>query len=88
MKTSTGASEPGTTVPPKKRVGPLTFIGQVRAEGRKVTWTSTRETWIASVMVVIMVLAAAIFFYLSDSLIKVVVGLLTGIWGSGAATNG
>ncbi len=87
MKSPTGASE-SNAAPPKKRVGPITFIGQVRAEARKVTWTSTRETWVASVMVVIMVIAAALFFYLSDSIIKLLVGLLTGISGSGAPTNG
>lgn len=87
MKSPTGASE-SNAAPPKKRVGPITFIGQVRAEARKVTWTSTRETWVASLMVVIMVIAAALFFYLSDSIIKLLVGLLTGISGSGAPTNG
>lgn len=87
MKSPTGASETNAS-PPKKRVGPITFINQVRAEARKVTWTSTRETWVASVMVVVMVLIASIFFYLSDSIIKVIVGFLTGIWGDGASTNG
>jgi preprotein translocase subunit SecE len=87
MKSPTGASETNAA-PPKKRVGPFTFISQVRAEARKVTWTSTRETWVASVMVLVMVLVASIFFYLSDSIIKVIVGFLTGIWGDGASTNG
>jgi preprotein translocase subunit SecE len=34
----------------------------VRAEARKVTWTSWKETWITSVMVAIMVVLTAIFF--------------------------
>jgi len=46
------------------------------------------ETWVASVMVVVMVLLAGVFFYLSDSIIKLLVGFLTGIWHDGAATNG
>ncbi len=87
MKSPTGASESNAS-PPKKRVGPFTFFNQVRAEARKVTWTSTRETWVASVMVVVMVLLAGVFFYLSDSIIKLLVGFLTGIWHDGAATNG
>jgi len=87
MKSPTGASE-SNAAPPKKRVGPITFISQVRAEARKVTWTSRRETIVASIMVVIMVVAAAIFFYLSDSIIKLLVGILTGISGSGTPTNG
>ncbi len=87
MKSPTGASETNAS-PPKKRTGPLTFISQVRAEARKVTWTSTRETWVASVMVVVMVIVASIFFYFSDSIIKLLVGFLTGISGGGASTNG
>ena len=40
MKTPTGTSEANAPAPPKKRVGPITFISQVRAEARKVTWTT------------------------------------------------
>jgi preprotein translocase subunit SecE len=47
----------------KKRVGPLQFLREVRAEARKVTWTSWKETWITSVMVGIMVVVTAIFFF-------------------------
>ena len=47
----------------KKRVGPVQFLREVRAEARKVTWTSWKETWITSVMVGIMVVLTAIFFF-------------------------
>jgi len=80
MKTPTGTSETAANNPPKKRVGPITFFSQVRAEGRKVTWTSRRETMVASIMVVIMVVVAAIFFYATDSIVKLGVGFATGIW--------
>ena len=80
MKSPTGASE-SNAAPPKKRVGPITFISQVRSEARKVTWTSRRETIVASVMVVIMVIAAAIFFYLSDSIIRGALGWLMSLSG-------
>lgn len=79
MKTPTGTSEANAPAP-KKRVGPLTFISQVRAEARKVTWTNRKETIAASIMVAIMVLAAAIFFYATDSVVKLAVGFATGIW--------
>jgi preprotein translocase subunit SecE len=46
-----------------KRVGPVQFLREVRAEARKVTWTSWKETWITSVMVGIMVILTAIFFF-------------------------
>jgi len=51
---------------PKKRTDPLKFLNEVRAEARKITWTSRRETWITSVMVFIMVVLAAIFFFVTD----------------------
>ena len=52
---------------PKKRTGLLQFAREVRAEGRKVTWTSWKETWITSVMVGIMVVLAALFFFSVDA---------------------
>ncbi len=52
--------------PPKAKVSPAQFFGEVRAEGRKITWPSRRETWITSVMVFIMVVIAAAFFALVD----------------------
>ena len=42
------------------------FISEVRAEARKVTWTSWKETWITSVMVFIMVVVTALFFFVVD----------------------
>lgn len=78
-------SETATPAPAKKRVGPFTFIGQVRAEARKVTWTSRKETIYATIMVVIMVIVASLFFYLTDSIVSLVVRLITNV---GAVTNG
>jgi preprotein translocase subunit SecE len=80
MKNPTGTSETASSNPPKKRIGPLQFFKQVRDEGRKVTWTSRKEAMVASIMVVIMVVVAAIFFYATDSLVKLGVGVATGIW--------
>ncbi len=79
MKTPTGTSETASSTPPKKRVGPITFFNQVQAEGRKVTWTTRKETMVASIMVVVMVVVAAIFFYATDSIVKLLVGFTTGI---------
>ena len=52
---------------PKKKTSPGQFFSQVRAEGRKITWPSRKETWITSVMVFIMVLIAALFFWVVDT---------------------
>lgn len=50
----------------KPRTPPAQFLREVRAEAKKVTWTSRRETWITSVMVFIMVIIASVFFLLVD----------------------
>jgi len=52
--------------PPKKPFDPVKFYNEVRAEARKVTWTSWKETWITSVMVGIMVVVTALFFFSVD----------------------
>jgi preprotein translocase subunit SecE len=56
--------------PAKKRVGPVQFLREVRAEARKVTWTSWKETWITSVMVGIMVVMTAFFFFGLDAVLN------------------
>jgi preprotein translocase subunit SecE len=43
------------------------FLREVRAEARKVSWTSWKETWITSVMVGMMVIVASLFFFLVDA---------------------
>ena len=45
----------------KPRIGPFTFLKQVRAEAGKVTWTTRKETQAATIMVLIMVVIAAAF---------------------------
>jgi len=64
---------PAASEPPKKRVSPMQFLREVRAEARKVTWTSWKETWITSIMVGIMVVLTAAFFYAIDGVLKVAV---------------
>ena len=54
---------------PRKKTSPMQFLREVRAEARKITWTSRRETWITSVMVAIMVVLAAIYFSLVDGIL-------------------
>lgn len=73
----TSMSDAKETPERKKRVGPFTFLAQVRAEARKVTWTSRKETIAATIMVLIMVVIAAIFFYLADAILQLVVRFVT-----------
>ena len=54
---------------PKKKTSIPQFISEVRAEARKIVWPSRKETWITSVMVFIMVVIAAVFFFVVDWLL-------------------
>ena len=49
---------------------PLQFVQQVRAEVSKVVWPSRREVMITSVMVFVMAMLTAIFFFFVDWLIR------------------
>ncbi|PXA88851.1 preprotein translocase subunit SecE [Caulobacter sp. D4A] len=61
---------------PKKPFNPVQFFREVRAEARKITWTTRKETWITSVMVFIMVIVASLFFLLVDWLLGAGANLL------------
>jgi preprotein translocase subunit SecE len=61
---------------PKKSFNPLRFAQEVRAEARKITWTTRKETWITSVMVFIMVVLASLFFTFADWLLGMGANLL------------
>jgi len=67
MSSSAGGATPTA---PKKKTNPAQFLREVRAEARKITWTSRRETWITSVMVAIMVVLAAFYFLVIDTAIS------------------
>ena len=71
-KTAAAMTSPAgvAQAPPKKRTNPAQFAKEVRAEARKITWTSRRETWITSVMVAIMVVLAAFYFLVIDTAIS------------------
>jgi preprotein translocase subunit SecE len=57
-----GGASAAAPAAPKKRTNPVQFFREVRAEARKITWTTRKETWITSVMVFIMVVMASLFF--------------------------
>ena len=66
MAPAGAAAAVAAPAPPKKRTTPVQFFREVRAEARKITWTSRKETWITSVMVFIMVVLASWFFLAVD----------------------
>jgi len=61
------------------RTNPFTFLQQVRTEVKKVVWPSRSETVISSIMVLIMVFLASVFFMLSDQVISWFVQMLLSI---------
>jgi preprotein translocase subunit SecE len=64
---------------PRRRGGPFAFFREVRAEARKVTWATRQEVTVSTVMVLIMGGLAAVFFFLVDSLLRFVMGLILGV---------
>lgn len=52
---------------------PAEFFQQVRQEGRKVTWATRQEVTVSTIMVLIMVVISAIFFFLVDSALRFLV---------------
>ncbi|MGE0525348.1 MAG: preprotein translocase subunit SecE [Variibacter sp.] len=55
------------------KTSPFKFLQEVRTETEKVTWPTRRETAITTVMVFIMSALAAVFFLISDQIIRFVV---------------
>jgi preprotein translocase subunit SecE len=60
------------------KTSPIKFLQEVRAEGQKVTWPTRRETMITTMMVVIMTGLAAIFFLISDQVMRLIVTTIIG----------
>lgn len=58
------------------RTNPFTFLQQVRAEAAKVVWPTRQETLISTIMVLIMITLASLFFLGTDQVISFVVGFL------------
>ncbi|HUB95088.1 MAG TPA: preprotein translocase subunit SecE [Stellaceae bacterium] len=52
---------------------PLEFLRQVRQEAGRVTWPTRKETTVTTVMVFAMVFVAAMFFFLIDQGLGMVV---------------
>ena len=65
--------------PERAKIGPMKFLQQVRQEVSKVTWPSRKETVITTIMVFVMVLLAAAFFFLVDQALAFIVRLGLGI---------
>ena len=58
---------------------PVEFLRQVRQEVGKVTWPTRKETSVTTGMVMLMVVATALFFFLVDFALGHLVRLVLGI---------
>jgi preprotein translocase subunit SecE len=64
-----GAEASESATPARPRVGPFKFLQQVRTEVSKVTWPTWKETYVTTIMVFVMVILCAMFFFLVDQLL-------------------
>ena len=55
---------------PMAALNPVKFLQEVRQEVGKVTWPSRQETLISTVMVLVMVALASLFFLAADQIIS------------------
>jgi preprotein translocase subunit SecE len=60
------------------RYNPIEFIQEVRQETSKVTWPTWKEVWITTLMVLVMVTLASLFFLLTDQVLGWLVRLVLG----------
>ncbi len=52
------------------KTNPLEFVQEVREEARKITWPTRKEIVISTIMVIIMVAMASVFFLVVDSILN------------------
>ncbi len=60
------------------KTNPVEFIEQVRSETAKVTWPTRKETVITTIMVMIMVFFASLFFLAADTVLNMIVSTVLG----------
>jgi len=58
------------------RLNPFEFVQEVRQEVAKVTWPTWKEVWVTTLMVLVMVTLASLFFLLADQILGWLVSLL------------
>ncbi|MDV6329212.1 preprotein translocase subunit SecE [Asticcacaulis sp. 201] len=64
---------------PKKPFNPVKFFKEVQVEAKRITWTTRKEVWITTVMVLIMVVLAGVFFFVIDGALGFLTNYVTKI---------
>ena len=52
------------------------FLANVKSELKKVTWPSRKETYGSTIVVIVLVLAVAVFLWVVDSALSAVIRML------------
>ncbi len=60
---------------------PAQFVNEVRNETAKVVWPTRKEAAVTSIMVFVMSMIAAMFFFLVDQLIRLGLSGMLGLFG-------
>ena len=63
------------------KTSPVQFLQQVRNEAKKVSFPSRKETTVSTVMVLITVALASVFFFVVDQLLAWGIQLVFGVGG-------
>jgi len=61
-----------------KKTSPFKFFSQVKAETKKITWPTRKETTISTIMVFIMVTICAIFLFFTDQIVATIIQWILG----------
>lgn len=65
----------------RAKMNAFKFLKEVKAEGKKITWPTRKETIISTIAVFIVVIVIATFLYLSDQVISSAIKLLFSLFG-------
>jgi len=60
------------------KVSPVQFFRDVKAEMKKVTWPSRKETTVSTIAVFIMVTLASTFLFFADQILAWIINLILG----------
>lgn len=63
------------------KFNPFEFVQEVRQEVAKVTWPTRKEVWVTTLMVLIMVALASVFFLVTDLALGQLVNMVLGLRG-------
>ncbi len=63
------------------KTSPIEFLRQVRQEADKVTWPTRKETMVTTLMVFVMSIIMALFFFSVDQVLSVGIRFILGIGG-------